>query len=80
MKVDVNPFPKDHNIVDAKLLKGKTNVLTSTRTKETRTVDLEMQILADEYKEIKRSRDQQKIQYEQGEASRNEAMRSCVTS
>ena len=58
MKVDDNPFPKDQNMVDAKLLKGKTKVLTSTRAKETRTVDPEMQISADEYKEIKRHRDQ----------------------
>ena len=34
MKVDDNPFPKDQNMVDAKLLKGKTKVLTSTRAKE----------------------------------------------
>ena len=53
MKVDVNPFPKDQNMVDAKLLKGKTKVLTSTMAKETRTVDPEMQISADEYKELK---------------------------
>ena len=58
MKVDDNPFPKYHNMVDAKLLKGKTKVLTSTRAKETKTVDLEMQISADEYKEIKRRCDQ----------------------
>ena len=42
MKVDDNPFPKDQNMVDAKLLKRKTKVLTSTRAKETGTVDLEM--------------------------------------
>ena len=58
MKLDENPFPKDQNMVDAKLLKGKTKVLTSTRAKETGTVDPEMQISADEYKEIKRHRDQ----------------------
>ena len=34
MKVDDNPFPRDQNMVDAKLLKGKTKVLTSTRAKE----------------------------------------------
>ena len=67
-------------MVDAKLLKGKTKVLTSTRAKETGTVDPEMQISADEYKEIKRRHDQQKSRYEQEETSRNEAMRSCVTS
>ena len=57
MKVDDNPFPRDQNMVDAKLLKGKTKVLTSTRAKETGTVDLEMQISADEYREIKKRRD-----------------------
>ena len=45
-------------MVDAKLLKGKTKVLTSTRAKETRIVNPEVQILADEYREIKRRRDQ----------------------
>ena len=60
MKVDDNPFPKDQNMVDARLLKGKTKVLTSTRAKETGRVDPEMQISADEYKEIKRHYDQQK--------------------
>ena len=67
-------------MVDAKLLKGKTKVLTSTRVKETGTVDPEMQISDDKYKEIKRHRDQQKSRYEQGETSRNEAMRPRVTS
>ena len=80
MKVDDNLFPKDQNMIDAKLLKGKTKVLPSTRAKETGTVDLEMQISADEYKEIKRRRDKQKNRYEQGETSRNEAMRPRVTS
>ena len=62
-------------MVDVKLLKEKTKVLTSTRAKETRTVDLEMQISTDEYREIKRCRDQQKSRYEQGETSRDGAMR-----
>ena len=64
MKVDDNSFPKDQNMVDAKLLKGKTKVLPSTRAKETGTVDPEMQISADEYREIKRHRDQQKSRCE----------------
>ena len=34
MKVDDNPFPKDQNMVDAKLFKGKTKVLTSARARE----------------------------------------------
>ena len=39
MKVDDNPFPRDQNMVDARLLKRKTKVLTSVRSKETRIVD-----------------------------------------
>ena len=80
MKVDDNPFPRDQNMIDAKLLKGKTKVLTSTRAKEAGTIDPKMQILADEYREIKRHRDQQKSRYEQEETSRNGAMRPRVTS
>ena len=80
MKVDDNPFPKDQDMVDTKLFKGKTKVLTSAKARETRTVDPEMQISADEYREIKRRRDQQKSRYEQGETSRDGAMRPCVTS
>ena len=45
-------------MVDAKLLKEKTKVLTSTRAKEARTIDSKMQILADEFREIKRRYDQ----------------------
>ena len=58
IKVDDNPFPRDQNMVDARLLKGKTKVLTSTRAKEARTIDPKMQISADEYREIKRRCDQ----------------------
>ena len=60
MKVDDNPFQKDQNMVDAMLFKGKTKVLTSARARETGTVDPEMQISVDEYREIKMRRDQQK--------------------
>ena len=63
-----------------KLLKGKTKVLTSIRAKETRIIDPEMQISTNEYREIKRCRDQQKSLYEQGETSRDGAMRPRVTS
>ena len=42
MKVDDNPFLRDQNMVDARLLKGKTKVLTSVRSKETGTDDPEM--------------------------------------
>ena len=45
-------------MVDAKLLKGKTKVLTSTRDKEAGTIDPKMQISANEYREIKRCCDQ----------------------
>jgi len=80
MKVDDNPFPEDQNMVDARLLKGKTKVLTSVRSRETRTVDPEMQISADEYRKIRRRHDQQKSRYEQGETSRDGATRPRVTS
>ena len=33
IKVDDNPFPRDQNMVDARLLKGKTKVLISVRSK-----------------------------------------------
>ena len=64
MKVDDNPFPGDQNMVDARLIKGKTKVLTSTKSREAGTVNPKMQISADEYREIKRRRDKQKIRYE----------------
>ena len=67
-------------MVDARLLKGKTKVLISTRSRETGTIDPEMQISADEYSEIRRCRDRQKSRYEQGETSRDGATRPCVTS
>ena len=60
MKVDDNTFPGDQNMVDARLFKGKTKVLTSTKSRETRTVDPEMQISTDEYREIRRRRAEQK--------------------
>ena len=67
-------------MVDARLLKGKTKVLTSTRSRETRTIDPEMQISADEYREIRRHRDQQKSRYEQGETPKDGAIKPRVTS
>ena len=54
--------------------------MTLARARETRTVDPKMQISADKYREIKRRRDQQKSRYEQGETSRDGAMRPCVAS
>jgi len=80
MKVDDKPFPRDQNMIDTRLLKGKTEVLTSVRSKETRIVDPEMQISADEYREIRKHHDQQKSRYEQGETSRDGATRPHVTS
>ena len=67
MKVDDNPFPGDQNMVDARLLRGKTKVLTSTKSREAGTVDPKMQISADEYTEIRRRHDKQKSRYEPGE-------------
>ena len=58
MKVDDNPFLGDQNMVDVGLFKGKNKVLTSAKSREARTVDPKMQILADEYREIKRRCDQ----------------------
>ena len=66
MKVDDNPFPEDQNMVDARLIKEKTKVLTSTKLREARAVDPKMQISADEYREIRRRHDEQKSRYEQG--------------
>ena len=72
MKVDDNPFPGDQNMVDVGLSKGKTKVLTSAKSREARTVDPKMQISADEYREIRKRRDQQKSRYEQGKHRRME--------
>ena len=80
MKVDDNPFPGDQNMVDARLLKGKTKVLTSTKSREARTVNPKMQISPNEYREIKRHRDKQKSRYEQGETSKAGATKPRVTS
>ena len=67
-------------MVDARLLKGKTKVLTSTKSREAGTVDPEMQIPADEYREIRRRHDKQKSRYEQGEMSKDGVTKSRVTS
>ena len=67
-------------MVDAGLFKGKTKVLTSTKSREARTVDPKMQISADEYREIKRRRDKQESPYEQGGTSKAGATRPRVTS
>ena len=80
MKVDDNPFPGDQNMVDVGLFKGKTKVLISARSRKDRTVDPKMQISADEYREIRKHHDQQESRYEQGETSKDGAMRPRVTS
>ena len=80
MKVDDNPFPGDQNMVDSRLLKGKTKVLTSTKSREARTVDSVRQISADEYRKIKRRRDKQESRYEQEETSKEGTTKSRVTS
>ena len=66
IKVDDNLFPGDQNMVDAGLFKGKTKVLTSTKSKEARTVDPKMQILVDEYREIRRHRTKQRADTSRG--------------
>ena len=47
-------------MVDAGLLKGKTKVLKSTKSKEAGIVDPKVQISVDEYREIRRHRAKQK--------------------
>ena len=73
MKVDDNPFLEDQNMIDVEIFKGKTKVLTLARSKEAGTVDPKMQILADEYREIRKHRDQQKSRYEHGKTSKDGA-------
>ena len=67
-------------MVDAGLFKGKTKVLTSTKSKEAGTIDPKIQILADEYREIRRHRAEQKSRYEQGKMSKAETTKPWVTS
>ena len=62
------------------MAKGKMKALTSAKAKEDGSVDPKVQISANEYKEAKQQRDQQKSRYEQGETSRASAMRPRVTS
>ena len=64
MKVDDNHFPGDQNMVDVGIFKGKTKVLTSAKSRKDGTVDPKMQISADEYREIRKRRDQQRSRYE----------------
>ena len=80
MKVDDNPFLGDQNMVAARLPRGKTKVLTSTKSREAGTVDPEMQISADEYREIRRRRAEQKSRYEQRKTSKADMSKPRVTS
>ena len=80
MKVDENPFLGDQNMVDAGLFKWKTKVLTSTKSREARTVDPKMQISVDEYREIRRRCAKQKSRYEQRKTSKAETSKPRVTS
>ena len=67
-------------MVDARLFKGKTKVLTSNKSREAGTVDPKMQISVDEYREIKSHRDKQKNLYEQGETSKEGSTKLWVIS
>ena len=80
MKVDDNPFLGDQNMVDVGLLKRKIKVLTLAKSREARIVNPKMQISADEYREIRRRRAEQKSRYEQGETSKAETIKPWVTS
>ena len=80
MKVDDNPFLGDQNMVDARLFKGKTKVLTSTKSKEAGIVYPNMRISTNEYREIRRRHAEQKSRYEQGKTSKAKTTKPRVTS
>ena len=67
-------------MVEAGLFKGKTKVLTSTKSRKAGTVDPKMQILANEYREIRRHHAKQKSRYEQRKTSKAETSKPWVTS
>ena len=67
-------------MVDVGIFKGKTKVLTLAKSRKDGTVDPKMQISADEYRKIKRRRDEQKSRYEQGGTSKDRVTRPRVTS
>lgn len=64
MKVDENPFPREQNMVEVRMFKGKARVFTLARAKEAGIVDPNMQISAEEYAVIKQHREQEKSRYE----------------
>ena len=66
MKVDDNPFLGDQNMVDARLFKEKTKVLTSTKSREARIVDPKIRISVDEYREIRRHHAEQRADTSRG--------------
>ena len=80
IKFESTKRPAIVNMVEFQLARGKTKVLTSTKAKEDRSVDPKVQISANEYKEAKKQRGQQKGRYEQSETSRAGAMHPRVTS
>jgi len=57
-------------MVDTGLFKGKTKVLTSSKSREAGIVYPKMQISADEYREIRRRHAEQKSQYKQRKTSK----------
>jgi hypothetical protein len=65
-------------MVAAALLRGKT--LTSEKAKIARTVDPELQMTAEEYREVKTRHNRQKSRLEQAESSKVGAMRRRPTS
>ena len=67
-------------MVDARLFKEKTKVLTSAKSKEAGIVNPKMQISADEYREIRRRRVEQKSRYKQRKMSKAETSKPRVTS
>jgi len=75
MGIDGHPFLGVH-LVEFQLAKGKTNVLTSTKAKENRSVDPKVQISANEFKKD----DPQKSRYEQHKTSRVGVLCPRVTS
>ena len=64
-------------MVNAGLFKGKTKILTLTKSREAETIDPEIQILADEYREIRRRHAEQKSRYEQKKTSKAETSNSA---
>jgi hypothetical protein len=61
MDIEGHTFPQ--NMVAVALPKGKTKVLTSNNAREVGTVDLESQMTAEEYREVKIRRDRQKSRF-----------------